>query len=161
VTERTERTERTEGYFHVGIVVPDLERAAAYYTDLLGIEWGPVLDLTIDVRLAEGGDRTLPNKIVYSTGHPRIELIEEVPGSPWVCNEHSNLHHIGFFTGSLAADAERLVAASCPLEMTSGRGDGPPDTFTYHRDPWGVRLELVDDALRPTMETFMFRAPGS
>jgi catechol 2,3-dioxygenase-like lactoylglutathione lyase family enzyme len=131
-----------EGYFHVGIVVPDLERAAAYYTDLLGIEWGPVLDLTIDVRLADGGDRALPNKIVYSTGH-------------------SNLHHIGFFSASLAADADRLVAAACPLEMTGGRGDGPPETFAYHRDPWGVRLELVDDAVRPTMEAFMFRAPAS
>ena len=150
-----------ERYYHVGIVVPDLERAKEHFSDLLHLEWGPVLETDIEVRLDDGVDRVFPNKIVYSSGPPYLELIQETPGSPWVCNEHSNLHHIGFFTGAFTAEAERLVASACPLEMYGGHGDGPPTTFTYHRDPWGVRIELVDDEIRPTMEQFLFGADGT
>ena len=149
-----------ETYFHVGIVVPDLGRAQEYYADLLGLEWGPVLATDVEVRLGDGDEHVFPNQIVYSAGPPYIELIQETPGSPWVCNEHSNLHHIGFFAEAFEPEADRLVAASCPLEMYGGHGDGPPAGFTYHRDPWGVRLELVDAAIRPMMEEVVFRTPG-
>jgi hypothetical protein len=149
-----------ERYYHVGIVVPDLEAAQAYYSDLLGLEWGPVLETDVEVRVGDGSERIFPNKIVYSTEAPHIELIQETPGSPWVCNEHSNLHHIGIFAPDLGADAARFVGSACPVEMCGGHGEGPPSTFTYHRDPWGVRLELVDGAIQPMMEAFMFRSPG-
>lgn len=148
------------GYYHVGIVVPDLDAAQARFTELVGTEWGPVLETQLPVRLGDGTEIVVPNKICYSTAHPYLELIEEAPGTPWVCNEHSNLHHIGFFSEAFAADTARLSAAACPLEMMDGHGDGPPTTFTYHRDPLGVRIELVNDAIRATMEEFMFRAPG-
>jgi len=150
-----------ESYYHVGVVVPDLEAAQAYYSDLLGLEWGPVLVNDIDVRLGDGRELVLPNKIVYSAGPPHLELIEETPGSPWVCNEYSNLHHLGIFTGDLEGDADRLVGSGCPLEIRGGHGDGPPTMWTYHRDPWGVRFELVNREMRPMMEEFMFPSPGA
>src|SRR4051794_2242497 len=149
-----------ERFFHVGIVVPDLEGAQAYYTELLGLAWGPVFENDVEVRLGDGREHVFPNKIVYSSGPPHLELIEEAPGSPWVCNEHSNLHHIGIFTDDLGAEADRFVGSACPLEMLGGHGDGPPSTFTYHRDPWGVRIELVDGTMRPTMEQLMFPLQG-
>ncbi len=103
----------------------------------------------------------MPNRICYSTQPPYLELIQEVAGTPWVCNEHSNLHHIGFFSEALAADSADLSAAACPLELLDGHGDAPPSTFTYHRDPLGVRVEFVNAELRTTMEQFMFRAPDA
>ena len=45
-------------YYHVGIVVPDLEAAQAYYSELLGLEWGPVLETDVDVRLGDGSERS-------------------------------------------------------------------------------------------------------
>jgi hypothetical protein len=146
-------------YFHVGIVVPDLDAAQAHLTALLGTEWGPVVETDLEVRDRDGTDLVVANRMCYSTQAPYLELIQEVPGSPWVCNEHSNLHHIGFFSGALVADAELLRAAACPLEWMDGHGDGPPTTFTYHRDPLGVRVELVDAGMRETMEQLMFRPP--
>ena len=38
-------------------------------------------------------------------------------------------------------------------------GDTAPIQFAYHRDPLGVRIELVDVAMKPMMEEFMFKAP--
>src|SRR5262245_44026356 len=147
--------------FHVGIVVPDLDAARARFTELLGTQWGPIAENEIEIRDADGNDLVVPNRICYSTQPPYLELIQEVPGTPWVCNEHSNLHHIGFYSDSLVADSGALRAAECPLELLDGHGDGPPVTFTYHRDPLGVRVEFVNAEIRAMMEQAMFRAPGA
>lgn len=148
-----------ESYFHVGIVVADLDVARAHFTDLLGTEWGPIMETELPIRTGDGDAAVVPNRICYSTAPPYLELIQEVPGTPWVCNEHSNLHHLGFFVGVLGGEADRLVGAGCPLEIMGGQGEGPPESFTYHRDPLGVRVELVDAALRTLMEEHMFRPP--
>ena len=146
--------------FHVGIVVPDLDAGCARFTELLGIEWGPVMRHDIEVRDGDGNDLVMPNVMRYSTSVPYIELIQETPGSPWICNEHSNIHHIGFFSDGLVADSGQLHAASCPLEFMDGNGDGPPQMWAYHRDPLGVRIEVVNADLREMMEAHMFRAPS-
>jgi hypothetical protein len=146
-------------YFHVGIVVPNLEAAQQRLSELLGVEWGPVMVNVIDVRDGQGVERVVPNKICYSTASPYLELIEEVPGTPWVCNEHSNLHHIGVFSTALVEESGRFSGVQCPLELTDGRGDEPPVMWAYHRDALGVRIEIVNEQLRPAMEQFMWRAP--
>lgn len=146
-------------YFHVGIVVPDLDAAQARLTELLGTEWGPVVETDLPVRLADGTELVVPNRMCYSTVPPHLELIQEVPGSPWVCNPHSNLHHLGFFSDTLTGDADRLAAAACPLEIMDGHGDDPPNAFTYHRDPLGVRVEIVEGAMRSMMAEALWRAP--
>jgi len=148
------------GLYHVGIVVPDVETAQAHFTELLGIEWGPVLVTeAFDIRDGEGSDLTLPNKLCYSTAAPHLELIEELPGSVWVCNEHSNLHHVGYWSDALPADHEAFAATQCPMEICGRNGAQVPVNFAYHRDPLGVRFELVDAAMKPLMEEFMFRTP--
>jgi catechol 2,3-dioxygenase-like lactoylglutathione lyase family enzyme len=145
--------------FHVGIVVPDLDAARARFTELLGTEWGPVLEHAVEMQDGDGNDLVVPNRICYSTQPPYLELITEVPGTPWVCNEHSNLHHIGFYSAALAGDAAQLGAVGCPLEIRDGHGDAPPSKFTYHRDPLGVRVELVNAAMRESMAR-MLRGDG-
>ena len=40
-------------YFHVGIIVPDIHAARARFTDLLGVEWGPVMENEIEIRAQE------------------------------------------------------------------------------------------------------------
>ena len=78
--------------YHVGIVVPDVEAAMAHFTELVGVEWGPVVATdAIEVRDGDGNDLRLPNKLCYSTSPPYLELVLEQPGSVWVCNEHSNI----------------------------------------------------------------------
>jgi hypothetical protein len=147
--------------YHVGIVVADLDAARLRFTELLGARWGPVVENDIEIRDGDGNDLVVPNRICYSTQLPYLELIQEVVGTPWVCNEYSNLHHIGFFSDALVADSGGLSTAVCPLELVDGHGDAPPSTFAYHRDPLGVRIELVNAGIRSTMEEFMFRAPDS
>ncbi len=146
--------------FHVGIVVPEMASAQGRLHELLGVEWGPVIEIDeLAVRDGAGTDRTVPNRLCYTTTGPNLELIEEVPGSVWTCNEHSNLHHVGFFVSALTAEAGRLDRAACPMELCGRDGSVAPRSFAYHRDPLGIRVELVDEALRPSMEEYLFRRP--
>lgn len=144
-------------HYHVGIVVPDLEVAKARLTDQLGVTWGPVLELaTAAYRDGDGHDLELPTTICYSVGDPCLEVIQEVPGTVWVCNESSNLHHVGFWSDDLPGDGAGLGAAGCPLQLCGRDGDAAPVQFAYHRDDeLGVRIELVDAALRDAM-AFLF-----
>jgi hypothetical protein len=147
--------------YHVGIVVPDVEVAQAHLADLLGITWGPVLHVdALDVRDGDGNDLVVPNTLCYSTEPPYLELVQEVPGSVWECNEHSNLHHIGVWTDALPADSARYSELRCPLQLCGRDADGSLVQFAYHRDPLGVRIELVDLGMKAMMEEFMFRPPA-
>jgi Glyoxalase/Bleomycin resistance protein/Dioxygenase superfamily len=148
--------------YHVGIVVPDIEVAQAHLADLLGITWGPVMHLdALDVRDGDGNDLVVPNTLCFSTEPPHLELVQEVPGSVWECNEHSNLHHIGVWTDALPADSATYSELRCGLQLCGHDGDTAPTQFAYHRDALGVRIELVDAAMKPMMEEFMFREPAS
>jgi len=148
-------------HFHVGIIVKEFAEAQDRFSELLGVEWGRVLELEeYQVELGDGSKLTVPNKMCYSTGDPHLELIQEVPGTPWVTNEHSNLHHIGFWSSDLAGESARFSAAGCPLAMRGRDGDQAPVSFAYHDDPIGVRIELIDAGLRPTVESFLFTPPS-
>lgn len=139
-------------HYHVGIVVKDLEAAQAELTEQLGVTWGPVLRLDeVEYRTAAGEDIVLPTAMCYSVEAPHLELIQELPGSVWVCNEHSNLHHLGFWSDDLPGDSDRLSASGCPLEWAGRAGTEAPVTFTYQRGELGVRIEVVDGAMREAL----------
>ncbi len=80
----------------------------------------------------------------YSVEAPHLELIQEVPGSVWECNEHSNLHHIGFWSDDLAADGATWPSSGCPLQLCGRPETEAPVSFAYHRNDLGVRIEIVD-----------------
>ena len=149
-------------HYHVGIIVTDLSEAKSQLTEQLGINWGPVLHLDkAGFRDGDGRDLLLPTTFCYSVEQPCLELIEEVPGSVWVRNDHSNLHHIGFWCDDLEDDSVRLRDAGCPMQLAGRDGHRAPGGFTYHRNnDLGIRIELVDTAMRDAM-SFLFVADGS
>src|SRR5689334_4655133 len=135
--------------FHVGIVVPNLASATERFTELLDVTWGPIVEYEqMQLRAGDGTDLVVPSRLCYSTEAPYLELIQEAAGSPWECNEHSNLHHIGFFTDDLAASTAAFAERACPLEYAGRMGDTSPVTFTVHSDPLGVRIESLDISMQ-------------
>ena len=147
--------------YHVGIVVPDLAAAREQMSRQLGTAWGPILHLdAADYRDGSGHDLVLPTTMCYSVEPPHLELIQEVPGSVWVCNEYSNLHHIGFWSDDLIADSTDLAGSGCPLQLCGRAGEQAPASFAYHRNDLGVRIEIVDAAMRDAM-SFLFQPDES
>jgi hypothetical protein len=140
-------------HFHVGIVVPRLEPALEHLTSILGARWAPTTETDVPVAEPDGSRRVVPLRFAYSCDAPYLEVIEEAPGSVWVCNPHSNLHHIGVWADGLEAGRSRLVGGKCPVEIAGFADEtGNPAMYTYHADPLGIRIELVDAALRPMIE---------
>jgi hypothetical protein len=71
-----------------------------------------------------------------------------VPGTPWELDQNggSNLHHLGFFTDDLPADAVTVGHSFCPIEICGRRQAAWPSIFTYHNNPAsGLRIELVQN----------------
>ena len=147
--------------YHVGIVVSRLEDGQAHFADLLGVRWAPVIEAPTAMRSSDGTVATVDLRLVYSIDAPHLELIEAVPGSIWVLNPHSNIHHIGFWSEDLRGDRTRLHAGGCPLEVMGDSGGSEPLFWTYHNDPLGVRIELVDGALRAGMQAGWDSAAGA
>ena len=145
-------------HYHVGIVVPDIEIAVARLTELIGVTWGPIVEVdALAIRDASGSDLEVPNRLCYSTSSPYLELIEEVPGTVWVCNDYSNLHHIGVWSEDLTGDSAHFSTSECLLQICGRDGSVAPATFAYHRDPLGIRIELVDVAMKAIMEESLFK----
>mgnify|MGYP000197517654 CR=1 FL=1 len=94
--------------FHVGIVVPDLDVARARFTQLLGVDWGPVMETELPVRAGDGRERVVPNRMCYSTRAPYLELIQEVFYKP----------------DPAARDAARLQAAVDRIGAVYARYEG-------------------------------------
>jgi hypothetical protein len=140
--------------FHVGIVVKDLEAARARFTELVGTRWGPIMEPVMEWTDGDGVHHSTPQRLSYSEGPPHLELIEEIPGTGWVCNEHSNLHHIGYSSEAIVADSHRIGEIGCPLQAMMGPGPDP-QFWVMHGDDMLVRIELVDAEARKHMKPMM------
>jgi glyoxalase/bleomycin resistance protein/dioxygenase superfamily protein len=145
---------RPEDFYHTGIVVPELEAAMARLTALAGYQWITPLTYTLPFRTTNG-TRELTSTFVYSIQSPHVELIKEVPHSPWTAAPGNSVHHLGYFTDNLTDTARILEANGFTFEATADVS--PPDLalFAYYIDAFGTRIEIVDRSLFPDFPAFL------
>jgi hypothetical protein len=145
---------RPEDLYHTGIVVPDLEVAMARLSALAGYRWINPLTYTLPFRTA-AGVQELSSTIVYSVQSPHIELIQEVPGTPWTAARGNSAHHLGYFADNLADTGQMLENNGFTLEMTADVAGSELALFAYYVDAFGTRIEIVDRALFPDFPAFV------
>ncbi len=145
------------GVDHTGLIVPDLDAAVSFFTEVLGAQllWriGPSgggelmpthygVDPSLRVQLATL--RCGPNL--------NVELLQYVTpeGSSASLEEPSNsdlsVGHLAFLVDDLTAAAEYLVAHGARLFAGPKRDeDGPKagEEYRYFLTPWGSSLELI------------------
>jgi hypothetical protein len=143
---------RATDQFHLGIVVEDLDASLEELGALFGYDWCPEFAAEIPVVLPTG-EIMLDLRFVYSKTEPRVELIQSVPGSPWVPAADSGIHHAGFWSDDMVVDAQALVARGYVEEARGIYPDGAP-MWAYHRSPHGPRIELVSRGLQPGLEQY-------
>ncbi len=145
---------RPEDFYHTGIVVPDLDAAMARLSALAGYRWITPLTYTLPFRTANG-TRELTSTFVYSMQSPHVELIKEVPGSPWTAAPGNSVHHLGYFTDNLAETARMLEDSGFTFEATADVSKSELALFAYYVDASGTRIEIVDRALFPDWPGFL------
>jgi hypothetical protein len=150
---------RPEDLYHTGIVVPDLDAAMARLSELAGYRWITPLSYTLPFRTATG-TRELTSTIVYSVQGPHVELLQEVPGTPWTAAPGNSVHHLGYFTDNLVDTARTLEVTGFTFEMTADVPGSELALFAYYVDAFGTRIEIVDRALFPDFPAFVQSMAG-
>jgi hypothetical protein len=145
---------RPEDLYHTGIVVPDLDAAMARLSALAGYRWITPLRYTFPFRTANG-TRELTSAAVYSLQSPHVELLQEVPDSPWTAAPGNSVHHLGYFTDNLTDTARMLEDNGLTFEMTADLPGSDLALFAYYLDAFGTRIEIVDRALFPDFPAFL------
>jgi hypothetical protein len=145
---------RPDDLYHTGIVVPDLDAEMARLSDLVGYRWITPQTYTLPIRSATG-TRELTMTFVYSLQSPHVELVQQIPGTPWTAAPGNSIHHLGYFTDNLAETARILEASGCTLEATPALSGSDLALFAYYIDAFGTRIEIVDRALFPDFPAFL------
>jgi catechol 2,3-dioxygenase-like lactoylglutathione lyase family enzyme len=144
---------------HVNIVVTDLERSVAFYTELLGFEVVKRVHMEGDWIEAIVGLKGVLANVVYVRppgGEPRLELVQyHAPaGSEFADNAIPNttgLRHLAFNVDDMDAMYERLKADGVtffgppvivPLSVVTHNSGHKKLCYFY--DPDGVVLELSE-----------------
>jgi methylmalonyl-CoA epimerase len=125
---------------HLGIAVKSLEAGIRFYHDALGLEVGPVEEVSREkVRVA-----------MLPLGETRVELLEatapESTIAKFVKKRGEGLHHIAIKVPDLTAAIAKLQSSGARLvnpEPQIGAG-GHRYVFVHPKDSCGVLLELVE-----------------
>lgn len=130
---------------HVGIVVPDPDEAVEGLWSRYGIEIRLFAEQEYPCRIADRDESPVVRIGLSVAGPPHLEILREVPGSV-IWTPVPGLHHLGYVVPDVPSEATRLEHRGAPIAMAGGTGDGAPAGQTYHRDPLGHLVELLDAA---------------
>lgn len=145
------------GADHVGLTVPDLAEAEAFFADVLGCEkamaFGPFRDdegsFMTDV-LDVHPRAVIEQIVLMRCGFgSNIELFHyTAPDQQVVDPRNSDIggHHIAFYVDDIDAAAEYLRAAGLkvnagPIPVDAGPAAG--QRILYFEAPWGLQLEAI------------------
>ena len=123
---------------HVGIAVPDLAAASAFYVDVLGLEpHPPEVDYGADI-------------VSFPYGDSEIELLAprgaDGPIARFLARRGPGIHHICYRVPDLDAALERCRAAGYELVDAVPRqgAGGRRIAFVHPRSTAGILLELTE-----------------
>ena len=145
------------GIDHVGITVPDVVAAAAWFENTLGainpLTFGPFSDPTGDFmqQLVDVDPRAVVEQIrmVRVANGPGVELFQyEAPDQDQTFRRNSDwgAHHVAFYTRQIDRAVAYLAAHGAekrfgPFAVTAGPAAG--QTINYFRTPFGTDIELI------------------
>jgi catechol 2,3-dioxygenase-like lactoylglutathione lyase family enzyme len=140
-------------FFHVGIRVPDIDKAMAEVGAVMGVTWASVQDRQMSVWLPDEGQVTKHVLLTYSVEGPvHLELLQGEPGSIWDGDDSPGAHHFGVWSDDPGGDVQRLLDAGWMLEMAANSPDEGYGRFAYVRSPTGFLVEPVTSANKPRFE---------
>jgi hypothetical protein len=140
--------------FHVGYIVSDVDAAMVQLSEAMGVTWHPPQVFALEIQM---GDERLgfDVRFTYSKKGPvQIEVAEGPAGTWWDVDDNGGPNHNGYWSDDLVGDIDRLTAGGFEL-VFAGAGDEPgPQGFAMLRSPWGMGVELIDEAMLPLFETW-------
>ena len=143
-------------YFHIGVVVPDLEKAIARYSDVLGIKFAE--PATFNIPRLEDPDPH-PGTLVAAfsmTQPPYYELIQAAGNGIISASNSGRILYFACWESNMADRLAQLkkqkvgVDALFRMDATS-----PPFAMITAPDLLGARIEYVDESDRAPIEEWV------
>jgi hypothetical protein len=135
--------------FHLGIVTADIEATKEALNWVFGYRWGPEIGGKSQVELS-GGLCEVSLRCAYSVTEPRLEVIRAIPDTLWEPVAGSGIHHLGYWSDDVAADAAALESHGYVVEAMRRGPDGQP-FFAFYRSDKGFRVELLSRTAEPSL----------
>jgi catechol 2,3-dioxygenase-like lactoylglutathione lyase family enzyme len=138
-------------FFHVGILVADLDAAIERWTTALGMTFAPAMDGEVTIFDPEP-HRAVTRASYSKDGPPYIELVQAGGDGhlSLAANGGEGLHHLGLWAPPLEEYVSTPMGRALPPTVSvCAFGDTPS---MWHSDRGalnGVSLEMVSDTLRP------------
>ncbi len=145
------------GIDHIGITVPDVATASAWFADVLGganpLTFGPFADPTGDFmhQLVDVDPRAVVDEIrMIRTGNgPGVELFQyQAPDQDRTFRKNSDWggHHVAFYVRGIDKAVEYVQSKGAhtrfgPFAVTAGPAAG--QTINYVQTPFGTDIELI------------------
>ncbi|MEU9100360.1 VOC family protein [Streptomyces sp. NPDC048361] len=144
-------------YFHIGVVVPDLEKAIEYYSRMHGLDFTKPAHVT-NPRIEDPHPHEQVVHVAFSKqGPPYFELIES-DGDEGIYSsaKEGQILYLGFWEADMDGRMEKLRAEGIGIEAVSRSAEGAtPDWIITEPDAMGVRYEYVDLAEKQAIETWI------
>ena len=114
-----------EDFDHVHLTAPDTMAAAKWYNDLFGGKLG----------------KSGPFDAVFYGN----DILKVRGGEPTSGSGATSVDHIGFSVEDVAATLEQCEAAGGKVVGAARHVEAAGFTFGFCEDPWGTRIEVIDD----------------
>lgn len=147
--------------FHVGVLVPDIEKAMDRFSAALGLTFKDPEVAHVDAFEQPSGMSVLDLRITWSLqGPPYLELLESQDNDGLYGHHHVGLHHVGLWEPDPVAMMERLLGMGLMKEAIQWSPEGKIiAAYTAPRELYGTRLEFIEGSRRPGMEAWLAGAP--
>jgi lactoylglutathione lyase len=135
--------------YHVGMVVDDLQAAKSWFTETSGYRWCDELNVENILVDTDGGSAVLPLRFTYTRDEPRLELVQSIPGTVFTASMGM---HLGYWSDGIEDDVTQLEKSGGTSLGMAYWPDGGGPLWALALAPWGALIELVDRAVKPSME---------
>ncbi|QHT45481.1 VOC family protein [Bacillus sp. SB49] len=149
----------TRGIDHIGMTVPSIEEATAFFQEAFGAEVSydvqrpeqePMAGDEVEKQLGlPEGTSIIHMRLLRIGDGPTLELFElgTEPDKEPLRISDIGIHHFAFYVDNIEQASERFEAAGgsllSPPHSLDDEEDGPHNAGVYGKTPWGSLVELI------------------
>jgi len=144
----------SNGYYHIGILVADLDAAIPKFEKLFGATFNPPSVLRAPIEW-HGRKLEMDVRVSYSKEPPYLELIEGQTEGYFAISQGEGVHHVGLWVPEHGSPEWKERFGDLDIEALL---PSPSGTTIAQSDPrclCGVRLELVEERSRIQLEQWI------
>jgi catechol 2,3-dioxygenase-like lactoylglutathione lyase family enzyme len=143
-------------YFHIGVIVPDLDRAAADFSRVLGLTFTDPAVVHVPWFVDPTPHEHTVHAVFSEDGPPYYELIQAAGDGIFSAREAGQILYLGMWESDMAGRMRTLQENGIGIDaQLKASEDAVPFCIITKPDVLGIRLEYVDESAHPGIERWV------